>query len=340
MSGEKHIPVMLAEALEALKVEDDGVYVDATFGAGGYTKAILNAADCCVYAFDRDPNAIAAAKEWAASYGDRLVLINRPFAEMDEALAEHGVEAVDGVVFDIGVSSMHLDEAGRGFSFRQDGPLSMRMDGAKPDAADIIAAADAKELAAIFRAYGEEKKAVRIARAVVDARNIAPITTTLDLAKIVEEAAPIIYKKGRSVSTTHPATRVFQALRIFVNDELGQLVGGLRAAERLLKSAGRLVVVTFHSLEDRIVKRFFAGRSQTVAGGSRHQPERAITPATFKLISSKAIAPSAGEAERNPRARSAKLRAGERLPGPAYAGIEDLGLPKTSLFPTFEGVQP
>ena len=250
MNDERHVPVMLAQAIDALNVHDDGIYIDATFGAGGYAKAILNAADCCVYAFDRDPNAIAAAKDWAESYGDRLVLINRPFAEMNEALAERGVKEVDGAVFDIGVSSMHLDEAERGFSFRHDGPLSMRMDGAKPDAADVVASADVKELAAIFKSYGEEKRATRIARAIVGAREIAPIATTLELAKIIEEAAPVIYKKGRPVSTIHPATRVFQALRIFVNDELGQLVRGLRAAEILLKPAGRLVAVTFHSLED------------------------------------------------------------------------------------------
>ncbi len=328
-----HIPVMAPEAIKALGVKDGGVYVDATFGAGGYAKAILNAANCSVYAFDRDPRAIAAANDWAGDYDGRLVLINRPFAEMEEALGARGVEDVDGVVFDLGVSSMQLDEADRGFSFRHDGPLSMRMDGEKPDAADVVAGADARQLAAVFKAYGEEKKAARIARAIVAAREAKPIETTGALAAIVEQANPL-----RGPSKIHPATRVFQALRIFVNDELGQLVAALRAAECLLKPAGRLVVVTFHSLEDRIVKRFFAARAKNRPRATRHRPEQAHAPATFRLLSSKAMAASSEEAARNPRARSAKLRAGERLAGPAYAGEDDPGLPRHADLPDLEGV--
>ena len=329
-----HIPVMAREAIDALNIRDGGVYVDATFGAGGYTKAMLSAAKCSVYAFDRDPRAIAAANDWSGDYGDRLVLINRPFAEMEQALEDEGVEKVDGVVLDLGVSSMQLDEADRGFSFRHDGPLSMRMDGARPDAADVVAVADGRQLAAIFKAYGEEKKASRIARAIVSARETKPIVTTGALAKIVEQANP-----PRGPSKIHPATRVFQALRIFVNDELGQLIAALRAAEKLLKPAGRLVVVTFHSLEDRIVKRFFAARSQTRSRGTRHLPEQAPPPATFHLVNAKARAASPDEATQNPRARSAKLRAGERLDAPAHVHAdEDLGAPRHSDLPDLEGV--
>ncbi len=334
MGADRHVSVMLCEAVGALNVRDNGVYVDATLGDGGYTRAILEAADtACVYAFDRDPTAIAAAERWAVGYGERLRLINRPFADMEAALAGFDVTEVDGVAFDIGVSSMHLDDAERGFSFLKDGPLSMRMDGGRPDAADVVAQEDDKALAAVFQAYGEERHAGRIARAIVKAREHAPIETTLALAKIVEDATP-----GAKGSKIHPATRVFQALRIFVNDELGQLVAGLRAAERLLKPAGRLVVVTFHSLEDRIVKRFFASRSAVRAGGSRHQPEPQLSPATFAMAHSGALAPTEAEIARNPRARSAKLRAGERLTGPAFSGEDDLGIPRRRNMPSLQGV--
>lgn len=323
MSYAAHAPVMAREIVDALAPKAGGVYVDATFGGGGYARAILNAADCTVYGFDRDPTAIDRAKAWTKEFGDRLHLINQPFSEMKEALDERGVEAVDGVVFDLGVSSMHLDEAERGFSFRNEGPLSMRMDGGKPDAEDVIAAADARELSAIFKTYGEEKRSGVIARAIVTARKEAPITTTTALAAIVEKAAPA------PASKIHPATRVFQALRIFVNDELGQLVAGLRAAERLLRPAGRLVVVTFHSLEDRIVKRFFASRIEAQPQGSRHAPPSEKPQASFELLYGKALEPGEDEIARNPRARSAKLRAGVRLDGPpAPAKDEAIGLPE------------
>lgn len=320
----RHTPVMLNEVLAALAPKNGGVYVDATAGDGGYTRAILNAADCTVYSFDRDPSAIERAKRWASEFAGRLVLINRPFAEMREALAEKGVEVVDGVVFDLGVSSMQLDEGARGFSFRHDGPLSMRMDGGKPDAADVVARADAPDLAAIFRRYGEENRANAIARAIVRERDKAPVETTAQLARIVEQATP-----GAARLKIHPATRVFQALRIFVNDELGQLVAGLRAAERLLRPAGRLVVVAFHSLEDRIVKRFLAGRSSARRGGSRHLPPADAAPSSFELLYPRAVEPTPGEVDDNPRSRSARLRAALRTDAPpAPDGDDGLGAPK------------
>jgi 16S rRNA (cytosine1402-N4)-methyltransferase len=309
-----HAPVMLAEAMRALAPVDHGRYVDATFGGGGYSRAILAAADCRVFAFDRDPVAIARAREWAAAFGDRLTLIVRPFAETAEALAERGVVDVDGAVFDLGVSSMQLDEPARGFSFRADGPLSMRMDGEAPDAADVVNGGAVADLAAIFKAYGEEKDAARIARAIVRAREKAPIRTTGRLADVVSGA-----QARRGEDRIHPATRVFQALRIFVNDELGQLVAGLLAAERLLAPAGRLVVVTFHSLEDRIVKRFLLDRSGAAAGPSRHAPEAAPAAPTFRLLHARPETPSTDEIAANPRARSAKLRAAVRLAAPARA---------------------
>lgn len=332
MSYAAHAGVMIREAVAALAPKQGGIYVDATTGGGGYTRAILAAADCTVYGFDRDPTAIDRARGWAAEFGDRMHLINRPFSEMQEAMIEKGVDAVDGVVFDLGVSSMQLDEAERGFSFRREGPLSMRMDGGKPDAGDVVAEAGVKDLAAIFKVYGEEKKAGQIARAIVAARETAPVTTTTQLAAIIEKAAPV-YGKTR----IHPATRVFQALRIFVNNELGQLIAGLRAAENLLRPAGRLVVVTFHSLEDRIVKRFFASRSAEQPKGSRHAPPSAKPIVSFALIGNKALIPDEDEVARNPRARSAKLRAGARLEGPPAPQNDDaLGAPRPISMSIFE----
>ncbi|GAB4523266.1 MAG: 16S rRNA (cytosine(1402)-N(4))-methyltransferase RsmH [Amphiplicatus sp.] len=302
---------MVEEALAALAPADRGVYVDATFGGGGYARAILGAADCRVYGFDRDPIAIARGREWAGAYAGRLTLINRPFAEMEAGLAEAGVQTVDGTVFDLGVSSMQLDEPARGFSFRHDGPLSMRMDGGRPDAADVVNQASEKALAAIFKAYGEERHARRIARAVAREREKAPIETTGRLAEIVAAAVP-----ARGAARIHPATRVFQALRIFVNDELGQLAEGLAASERLLRPAGRLVVVTFHSLEDRMVKRFLADRAQGPARSRHAPPAESLAPA-FRLLFAKAQRPRETEIADNPRARSAKLRAGVRTDAPA-----------------------
>ena len=314
MKFANHTPVMENQAVAALAPINHGIYVDATFGGGGYTRAILGAANCNVYGFDHDPTAIERAEKWAPAYGSRLRLVQRPFAEIETGLADHCETAIHGVVLDLGVSSMHLDEAARGFSFRTDGPLSMRMDNdpSKPDAADVVNRGEVSDLAAIFKAFGEERHAKKIARAIVKAREIDPIKSTGRLAEIISKAAP-----ARPQDKIHPATRVFQALRIFVNDELGQLAKVLVAAERLLLPAGRLVVVTFHSLEDRIVKRFFADRCGTSAAPSRHAPPgKEITPA-FRHLFAKAQIPSDQEIKDNPRARSAKLRGGVRLDTPA-----------------------
>jgi 16S rRNA (cytosine1402-N4)-methyltransferase len=308
-----HRPVMLQEMLEALAPAPGEIHVDGTLGAGGYARAILSAAECRLAAFDRDPSAIRRAKVWAHEFGSRLALIERPFAEIEEGLADIGVDAIDGAVFDLGVSSMQLDEADRGFSFRADGPLSMRMDGGRPDAAEVVNRLEAADLAAIFKAYGEERHAARIARAIVRDRAGAPIVSTLRLADIVATASP-----KRPEDAIHPATRVFQALRIFVNDELNQLAEALAAAERLLKPAGRLVVVTFHSLEDRIVKRFFTDRSSAAPAPSRHAP-REDRPAPTFSPQRKPQSPGKEEIAGNPRARSAKLRAGVRSSAPARA---------------------
>jgi 16S rRNA (cytosine1402-N4)-methyltransferase len=316
---------MLDEVLEALGPEREEVLVDATLGAGGYTRAMLGRKCSQVVAFDRDPTAVEAARKWSAGYGDRLSLVNRPFAELEAGIHGAGFEAVDGATFDLGVSSMQLDRPERGFSFQSDGPLSMRMDKAKPDAGDVLAAAEASDLAAIFRAFGEEKHAGRIARAIVARRDATPITSTRDLASIVAAAAP------NGPERIHPATRVFQALRIFVNDELGQLVDGLLAAEKILRPAGRLVVVTFHSLEDRIVKRFLADRSGETSGPSRHKPAPERPSPTFDQLSGKPRTPRLEEVHLNPRARSAKLRAAVRLEAPSRADISDFAPPPLRL---------
>ncbi len=326
MSFAAHAPVVLNEAVAALAPITHGLYVDATFGGGGYARAILASANCSVFGFDRDPTAIERAREWSRAYAGRLALINRPFAEMEEGLAELNVDAIDGVVFDLGVSSMQIDEAERGFSFMRDGPLSMRMDGGKPDAADVVNSAEAGDLAAIFKAYGEEKRAGRIARAIVEERKSAPIATTARLAEIVTRASP-----PKREDRIHPATRVFQALRIFVNDELAQLAKALVVAEKLLRPAGRLVVVTFHSLEDRIVKRFLTERSGAAARPSRHAPAAPAIEPTFKLLSDKPMSPSAEEIAANPRARSAKLRTGIRMASPALGGDFRAFLPRLTL---------
>lgn len=308
MTAPSHAPVLLSEVVAAVAPKDGALIVDCTFGAGGYTRAFLDAASCKVIAFDRDPRAIAAAAPVAEKYQDRLILIEQPFSGFGEALSERGFDAVDAVVLDLGVSSMQLDEGERGFSFMRDGPLSMRMDGGRPDARDVVNAAEERDLATIFRVYGEERKAGRIARAIVLAREAGEIGTTARLAEIVTRANP-----PRPADRIHPATRVFQALRIFVNDELGELASALIAAERLLRPDGRLVVVTFHSLEDRIVKRFIADRSAKAARPSRHAPTGigAAEP-TFRVVNDKPIVAGEDEVRANPRARSAKLRAAGR----------------------------
>ena len=301
-----HIPVMLSEVLEAIAPRDGAHYIDGTFGGGGYARAILEAAKCRVFGIDRDPDAIARGRKIAREFGGRLTLVQGRFSEMDKLFAQTGETKSDGVVLDIGVSSFQLDEAERGFSFREDGPLDMRMSREGISAADVVNTADEKELADIIFTLGEERNSRRIAKAIVAAR---PISRTAQLADIVVKAQG----PGAARHPIHPATRTFQALRIHVNDELGELERGLEAAERVLKPQGRLAVVSFHSLEDRIVKRFLAERSGKTAAASRHAPERASRKPTFRLLGSRVREPSESEIDRNPRARSARFRAAERL---------------------------
>lgn len=303
----RHVPVLRDEVLAALSPHAGGTYLDATFGAGGYTRAILAVPGTRVLALDRDPTAIAAGAEMVAAFAGRLILDQAHFAELEQVAATHDLAAFDGVVFDIGVSSMQLDEAARGFSFRHDGPLDMRMDCAGRSAADIVNTADEETLADIFYHFGEERASRRIARAIVRERTAAPFTSTLRLAEAIARANP------SRPNEIHPATRSFQALRIAVNDELGEFVQGLVAAERVLRPGGRLVAVTFHSLEDRIAKQFFAQRSGRGQAHSRLLPGEAAPPAaTFEVSGKQPVTASSEEIAQNPRARSAKLRFGQR----------------------------
>ncbi len=330
MPGEtpRHIPVLLAEVLVALAPRHGGTYVDATFGAGGYTRALLGAGDTRVIAIDRDPTAIAAGAELQAEFGDRLTLIEGRFGTLDQMAATAGAALVDGVVLDVGVSSMQIDQAERGFSFQADGPLDMRMGGEGPSAADIVNETDEDDLANIIYQLGEERRSRAIARAIVAARQTTPLTRTSELANLVQRAVG-----GRRGEPIHPATRTFQALRIHVNDELGELAHALAAAERCLKPGGRLVVVAFHSLEDRIVKRFLTQRSGKAAHGSRHLPLRSIAlrPSSFRIVNSKPLTPRQAEQDANPRARSARLRAAERTDAPAWPlDLTQVGVPLAS----------
>jgi 16S rRNA (cytosine1402-N4)-methyltransferase len=295
-----------------LEPRDGGIYVDATFGAGGYSQAILDAADTRVIGIDRDRTAIAAGFNLVDRSSGRLTLVEDRFSDLAGICAAQGASAVDGVVMDIGVSSMQVDEAGRGFSFRLDGPLDMRMGHDGPTAADVVARASEADLANIIYIFGEERHSRAVARAVVAARKEAPITTTRALAEIV---AKVVWAKPGEI---HPATRTFQALRIFVNEELDELHLALSAAERVLKPAGRLVVVSFHSLEDRIVKNFFSERGKT-GGSSRHLPERAQSAPSLSILTKRPVTADEDEVRANPRARSAKLRAAERTDAPAFA---------------------
>ena len=305
MSG--HLPVMLAEVLEMLQPRDGARYVDGTFGGGGYASAIMEAADCSVLGIDRDPEAIARGKALVERFGGRLTLVQGEFSRMDEFVHESNAKGIDGVVLDLGVSSFQFDQPARGFSFREDGPLDMRMSLSGESAADVVNGADERTLIQIIARYGEEKNARRIARAIIAAR---PISGTAQLAAIVSDAqGPAALRLA-----IHPATRTFQALRIHVNDELGELERGLDAALNILRPEGRLVVVSFHSLEDRMVKHFLSERSTSAPRASRHAP--ASTPAhrpMFKLLTTRPMTPSAAELTSNPRARSAKLRAGLKL---------------------------
>ncbi|MBO9519398.1 MAG: 16S rRNA (cytosine(1402)-N(4))-methyltransferase RsmH [Porphyrobacter sp.] len=310
MSSAPHIPVLLDEVMEALAPGPGDVIVDATFGAGGYTRAILDAG-ATVHAFDRDPDAIAAGASFPETRDNppRLILHPRRFSEMVSALAEAGVARVDGVAMDIGVSSMQLDQAERGFAFSTDGPLDMTMSREGPTAADFLNGADEAEIADVLWHYGEERQSRRIARAIVAAR---PLSTTAELAQVIRKA--LGYRVG---APKDPATRSFQAIRIHVNGELNELDEGLKGAEQLLKSGGRLAVVSFHSLEDRIVKRFLREAAGATARASRHLPEvDAGSSPTFEKVS-KGIRPSDAETLRNPRARSATLRAAVRTSAPA-----------------------
>jgi 16S rRNA (cytosine1402-N4)-methyltransferase len=305
MSG--HNPVMLDEVLQMLEPRDGARYVDGTFGGGGYASAILEAADCRVLGIDRDPEAIARGEALAQRFGGRLTLVQGEFSRMDEFTRESDAKGIDGVVLDLGVSSFQFDQPARGFSFREDGPLDMRMSLSGESAADVVNSADERTLTQIIARYGEEKNARRIARSIIAAR---PITGTAQLAAIVSDAqGPAALRLA-----IHPATRTFQALRIHVNDELGELERGLDAALNILAPHGRLVVVSFHSLEDRMVKHFLSQRSTSAPRASRHAPVSAPAhkPA-FKLLTTRPMIPSAAELASNPRARSAKLRAGLKL---------------------------
>jgi 16S rRNA (cytosine1402-N4)-methyltransferase len=300
-----HVPVLLAEVMSALAVTPGEAHVDGTFGAGGYTKAMLDKGAARVYAFDRDPDAIQQGEALAASSGGRLTLVPERFSRMRQALAARGVEAVDGVTLDVGVSSMQLDRAERGFSFQADGPLDMRMGKDGESAADFLNNASEEAIADILWRYGEEPKSRRIARAIVAAR---PLERTGQLAQVVRRA--VGWHPGMKKD---PATRTFQAVRIHLNEELQELEGGLEAAEQVLRPGGRLAIVTFHSLEDRLVKRFLKERSGDLPGGSRHLPERsaAARAPSFEAVA-RPVRPGTEEMRTNPRARSATLRVARR----------------------------
>ncbi len=323
---------MAEQVIHALAPVTGAVVIDGTYGGGGYSRAVLAVADCTVLAVDRDPEAMERA--WAhAGKDSRLVPCAGRFGELDAIVRAAGHEHVDAVMLDLGVSSFQIDDAGRGFSFMRDGPLDMRMERRGPSAADAVNQLTEAELADIFHFLGEEPAARRVARALVSRRRSKPFDATLDLAQAVESAVG-----GRAGKRLHPATRVFQALRMFVNDEVGELARALLAAERVLKAGGRLVVVTFHSIEDRLVKNFLRMRSGDVPHGSRHAPEapRRAAP-SFELLQRKAIEPTEAEIAANPRARSAKMRWALRTEATAWGGaIADM--PRLPLLSQLEGV--
>jgi len=308
----RHIAVLGRQAIELLSPRDGGVYIDATFGAGGYSRMILDTAGTRIIGIDRDRSAITGGFDLVERADGRLTLVEDRFSHLAEVCAARDIDAVDGVVMDVGVSSMQLDQAERGFSFRLGGPLDMRMGHDGPTAADVIAKASETDLASIIYIFGEERHSRGVARAIVAARKEAPIATTRALADIVGK---VIRSKPNEI---HPATRTFQALRIFVNEELDELHLALAAAERVLKPGGRLVVVSFHSLEDRIVKNFLTERGKA-AGGSRHLPEVAQAAPSFRILTKRPVTPDEAEIAANPRARSAKLRAAERTTAPVHA---------------------
>jgi 16S rRNA (cytosine1402-N4)-methyltransferase len=313
MPDSRHIPVLGAEAVEMLSPRAGGIYVDATFGAGGYSRAILATEGTQVIAIDRDQTAIAGGFDLVDASDGRLTLVEDRFSHLADVCAAQGAPLVDGVVMDVGVSSMQIDQAERGFSFRFEGPLDMRMSQQGPTAADVVAKASEADLANIIYIFGEERHSRAVARAIVAARKEAAIETTKQLVDIVQK---VVWAKPGEI---HPATRTFQALRIFVNEELDELHTALAAAERVLKPGGRLSVVSFHSLEDRIVKNFMVERSKT-GGGSRHLPEVAQSRPRFSLVNKRPITAGDDELKANPRARSAKLRGAERTDAPAQDG--------------------
>jgi 16S rRNA (cytosine1402-N4)-methyltransferase len=308
----RHIPVLGAEAVAALAPRAGATYIDATFGAGGYSRLILAEAGTRVIGIDRDRTAIAGGFALVDASGGRLTLVEDRFSNLAAVARAEGAAQVDGVVMDIGVSSMQLDEAARGFSFRLDGPLDMRMGGSGPSAADVVAVASEQDLARVIYLYGEERRSRAVARAIVAERRDGAIVTTRQLADIV---ARVVRAKPNEI---HPATRTFQALRILVNEELTELEAALRSAEQVLRPGGRLAVVSFHSLEDRIVKTFLAARAGR-GGSSRHLPDVPAAPASFRLLTRRPVIAGATELAANPRARSAKLRAAERTDAPPLA---------------------
>ena len=310
--GAGHEPVLLAEALAALAPHDGGLYVDGTFGRGGYSRALLAAARCRVLAIDRDPEALAAGAALAREAAGCLTLLAGRFGDMPALLGAAGIADVAGIALDLGTSSPQLETAERGFSFAKDGPLDMRMERAGPDAADLVNSLGEAALADLIFRFGEERFARRVARAIVAARGRARIATTAALAAVVRGAVPA------EAGGIDPATRTFQALRIAVNDELGELERGLAAAERLLAAGGRLAIVSFHSLEDRRVKEFLRTRSEAAPRASRHLPAVAAAAPSFRLLTRKPVRPGAAELARNPRARSARLRAAERTAAPVF----------------------
>jgi 16S rRNA (cytosine1402-N4)-methyltransferase len=307
----RHVSVLGREAVDLLAPHTGGIYVDATFGAGGYSRAILDVEGTRVIGIDRDRTAILDGFDLVDRAAGRLTLVEDRFSNLADVCAAQGIDAVDGVVMDVGVSSMQLDQAARGFSFRLSGPLDMRMAQSGPTAADVVAKASESDLANIIYIFGEERHSRGVARAIVAARKEAPVTTTEALAGIV---AKVVRAKPNEI---HPATRTFQALRIFVNEELDELHLALSAAERVLKPGGRLVVVSFHSLEDRIVKNFFIARGKASAG-SRHRPEVAQARSSFQILTKRPVTSGDAEVAANPRARSAKLRAAERTDAPVH----------------------
>ena len=320
MSAGGHRPVMLEEVLAALNPRDGAIYIDGTFGGGGYSRAILDAADCRVCGIDCDADACDRGKELAANYAGRLTILNGRFGDMERLTAAEGIGPVDGVTLDLGVSSFQIDQAERGFSFSKDGPLDMRMGGDGPSAADIVNSESEQALADIIYRFGEERLSRRIAKAIVAARSEELITRTTQLARVVRSCYP---KRG-SKDLIDPATRTFQALRIYVNDELGELSRGLVAAENILGTGGKLAVVSFHSLEDRIAKQFLRERSGGMPGASRHAPQqRDVGPApSFALMVRRAVRPGKTEIMENPRARSARLRTAQRTDAPAWSAGE------------------